>query len=284
MKFNQKDKLAGIEYAGLPGITKPCQDAVLRLLQFGDKIQKVCILSCRGEHSLLITIFPGDLIAIKSGFGSGYSGEGSRRFSYVLALLNAFGLDIEIEEYEVKKDFMRRLDDSALTIEDINEIQASRPIRPVRFYNDYIWEKHYRAESDELWDEFPPVIPFSIVDSRIRDLATSFWEDPDQKLMIGYRRLEDILQNQTGIRENGSRLLKKVFWGDNPILSWENIDNGERAGRANLFVGAYLAYRNPRAHHEEKKHNTHEQLSEFLLLNHLYLLEKEASGIIDSEK
>ncbi len=281
MKFNHKDKLAGIEYAGQPGITKPCQDAVLRLLQFGDKIKKVRILSCNGEHGLLITISPDDLIAVKAGFGSGYKGEGSRRFSYIFSLLNAFNLDTKTEEYEVKKDIMRRLEDSALTVEDLVEIQNTRPIRPVRFYNDYLWEEHYKSEG-EPWKEFPAVIPFAIVDSRIRDLATSFWEDPDQKLMTGYRRLEDILRHQTGLKESGSKLFNKAFLGDNPILTWENIDNGERTGRANLFVGAYLAYRNPRAHHE-KKHDTYEQLSEFLLLNHLYQLAREASILTINE-
>jgi hypothetical protein len=58
-------------------------------------------------------------------------------------------------------------------------------------------------------------------------------------------------------------------------LGWERA--GERTGRANLFVGAYLAYRNPRAHHE-KKPDKREQLSEFLLLNHLYKLQREAAG------
>lgn len=274
VKLNHGNKLAGIEYAGQQGITKPCQDAVLRLLQFGDKIKKVRILSCCREHGLLITVSPNDLVAIKTGFASGYGGEGSRRFSYVLTLLNAFGLDIEIEEYEIRKEIMNRLDDSALTTNDLSEIQSSRPIRPVRFYNDYLWEEHYK-DKDEPWKEFPPVIPFAIVDSRIRDLATSFWEDPDKKLMDGYRRLEDTLRDQTGLKEDGSKLFIKVFLAKEPLLTWEGIKEGERVGRANLFVGAYQAYRNPRAHHE-KESNANEQLSEFLLLNHLYKLQKEA--------
>lgn len=273
--FNQKDKLAGIEYAGQPGITKPCQDAVLRLLQFGDEIKKIRILSCNGEHGLLITISPDDLVAVKAGFGSGYKGEGSRRFSYIFSLLSAFNLDTKTEEYEVKKDVMQRLENSALTVEDLIEIQNTRPIRPVRFYNDYLWEEHYKKGEDEPWQEFPPVIPFAIVDSRIRDLATSFWEDPDKKLMDGYRRLEDTLRNQTGVKDDGSKLFTKIFLAKEPLLTWNDIKEGERVGRANLFVGAYQAYRNPRAHHE-KEHDANEQLSEFLLLNHLFKLQKEA--------
>ncbi len=275
IKLNRTNELAGIEYIGKSGITKPCQDGILRLLQFGDKIKKVHVLSCGGEHGFLITISPNDIIAVKAGFGSGYKGEGSRRLSYIFSLLCAFNLDAAIEEYEVKKDFLDRLNNSALTTKDITEIQADRQIHPVRFYNDYLLEEHYKNE-DEPWKEFPPVIPFAIVDGRIRDLATSFWNDPDKKLMDGYRRLEDTLRNQTGLKDDGSKLFTKIFLAKEPLLTWKDINEGERVGRANLFVGAYQAYRNPRAHHEDNHHD-YEQLSEFLLLNHLFKLQKEAA-------
>jgi hypothetical protein len=276
IKLNPDGDLAGIQYVGEPGITKPCQDAVLRLLQFGDKIHKVRILSCGEDHGFLITISPEDLIAVKTGFASGYGGEGSRRFSYVLTLLYAFGLEEKMDEYEVKKEVLDRLDESALTKGDLAEIKTTRPVRPIRLYNDYIWPGHFSEEiSNEPWKEFPPVIPFAIVDNRIRDLATSFWDDPDKKLMDGYRRLEDILRDQTGLKDVGSTLFTKIFLKAQ-LLTWEGIDAGERVGRAQLFVGAYQAYRNPRAHHEDKHHD-YEQLSEFLLLNHLFKLQKEAT-------
>jgi hypothetical protein len=274
IQLNRKEELAGIEYVGREGITQPCQDAILRLLQFGDKIEKIRVLSCNGEHGFLITVSPNDLVAVKAGFGSGYKGEGSRRFSYIFSLLCAFDLDTKTEEYEVKKGVMDRLNKSALTIGDLDEIQTTRPIRPVRFYNDYLWEEHYK-DKDEPWKEFPPVIPFAIVDDRIRDLATSFWNDPDKKLMDGYRRLEDILRDQTGLKDVGSTLFNKIFLKEK-LLIWKGIDAGECVGRAQLFVGAYQAYRNPRAHHEDKHHD-YEQLSEFLLLNHLFKLQKEAT-------
>ncbi len=42
-----------------------------------------------------------------------------------------------------------------------------------------------------------------------------------------------------------------------------------------LFTGAYLAYRNRRAHRESND-SAESLLAEFLLLNHLYRLEKES--------
>ena len=274
IKLNRKDDLAGIEYIGQEGVTLSCQDGILRLLQFGDKIKKIRILSHKGEHGFLITVSPNNLVAVKAGFGSGYRGEGSRRFSYLFSLIYAFNLDSETEEYEVKKDLLNRLNNSALTMEDLAEIQTTKPIRPVRFYNAYLREEYYK-DKDEPWKEFPPVIPFVIVDDRIRDLAISFWDDPDKKLMDGYRRLEDTLRYQTGLQDDGSKLFTKIFLAKEPLLTWKNIKEGERIGRAQLFVGAYQAYRNPRAHHEDNHHD-YEQLSEFLLLNHLFKLQKEA--------
>jgi hypothetical protein len=71
---------AGIEYVGQPGVSKDCQDAVLRLLQYGDRVTQARILSSSRDHSLLLTV-NGDLVAVKSGFASGYLGEGPRTFS-----------------------------------------------------------------------------------------------------------------------------------------------------------------------------------------------------------
>lgn len=81
VEVNLDAEPAGIEYAGIGGSTKDCQDAVLCLIQFGTRILRVAILSASRDHCLLLTINEGDLVAIKSGFASGYGGEGPRSFS-----------------------------------------------------------------------------------------------------------------------------------------------------------------------------------------------------------
>jgi len=55
-----------------------------------------------------------------------------------------------------------------------------------------------------LWREFPPVIPFAIIDGRIIDLPMSFWGNPNDRLLSGYRRLEDIVRERTDINEYGT--------------------------------------------------------------------------------
>src|SRR5258708_11101043 len=112
-------KLAGIEYAGVEGISRPCQEAVMRLVQFRDDITVARILSASRTHCFLLTVND-QYVAIKSGFSSGYGGEGPRSFSYVLRLLDL--LKAEIDEYEVDDALIERLDSSALTVGDINAI------------------------------------------------------------------------------------------------------------------------------------------------------------------
>ena len=273
MSRNKRNTLAGIQYAGESGISKDCRDAVMRLLQYGDQIKLSRILSCSGTHCLLLTVNEGELVAVKSGFGSGYQGEGAHAFSYVLQLLDAH--NVQIKEYEVDDDVIERLDSSSLTVSDIDKLDAARPVRPTRWH-EYVFKDDWEnKDKGAVWKGFHPVIPFAIIDSRISSLAISFWEGPDDKLLTGYRRLEDIVRKRTGIDEHGAKLFSQAFVGDKARLGWKKLDGGERAGRGSLFTAAYTAYRNTRAH-RELNDDGHNQVVEFLLLNHLYLLEKQS--------
>jgi hypothetical protein len=93
--------------------------------------------------------------------------------------------------------------------------------------------------------------------------------------MAGYRRLEDIVRHRTSIDEHGTKLFSQAFAPKDGKLSWRRISESERVGRMSLFTGAYLAYRNRRAHRESRD-NRQKLLVEFLLLNHLYLLERDS--------
>lgn len=275
------DELAGIQYHGIAGASLDCQNAVMRLLQFGDRIPKAHILSCANAHCLLLSNEIGDRIAVKSGFASGYGGEGPRRFSYVLQFL--YALDTEIEEVDVDEDMIERLDRSALTTSDLDVIDTAKPVRPKRWPSYLSAEDFDRAHDGTLWREFPPVIPLAIIDPRIADLALSFWDEPDNKLLKGYRRLEDIFRRRADIDEHGAKLFSKAFTGDEARLFWKDLNEGQKAGRLNLFTGAFLAHRNSRAHRELKASST-ELLSEFLVLNHLYRLEREVASAAPANK
>jgi hypothetical protein len=268
------DQPAGIEYVGVAGISKECQDAVLRFIQFGTRITHVRILSAKRRHCLLLTLEGGDQVAVKSGFATGYGGEGPRRFSYVLQILDSHGATII--EHDVARSLLEKIDYSALTRSDLRRVKKMRHVRPSRWY-DYVSDRDFdRAREGTLWhEEFPAVMPFALIDARIMDLALDFWNSPDNSLLVGYRRLEDIVRERTAIEQHGAKLFSQAFNPSDGALSWDRVDDGERAGRMQIFTGTYGAHRNRRAHRELRTHSQ-ELLAEFLLLNHLYCLERDA--------
>src|SRR5579863_6647105 len=217
---------AGIEYVGLSGISKECQDAVLRLIQFGTRITHVRILSADRDHCLLLTLECGDPVAVKSGFASGYGGEGPRCFSYVLQILDSHGA--EIIEHDVERSLLDKIDYSALTRSDLERVENMSPVRPTRWH-DYVFHDDFKkAREGTLWrEEFPAVMPFALIDGRIMDLALDFWNGPDNNLLVGYRRLEDIVRQRTAIEQHGTKLFSQAFHPGEGALTWEHVDDGE---------------------------------------------------------
>ncbi len=202
---------------GETGITKECKHAVMRLLQYGDRITRARILSSpmhpnSKSHGLLLTLDEYKLVAVKAGFASGYGGEGPSGLSFILRLLEIHG--VEIEEYEVDEDVIERLNMSSLTKGDIEKIDVSQRARGERLC-DYIYERDYERN---MWQMFPPVIPLAIIDSRIMDLALQFFERPDDSILTGYRRLEDTVRKRTRINEHGVKLFSEAFHGDKAKL------------------------------------------------------------------
>tara|TARA_R100001460_G_scaffold78348_1_gene119379 strand:- start:86 stop:1012 length:927 start_codon:yes stop_codon:yes gene_type:complete len=293
-EFN-KDQVAGIEYHGTAGITSHCLDAIARLIQFGQTIEKAELLTFDSQHAFLLTIEYGVLVAIKSGFGSGYSGEGSRGLAKALLLLQRH-CD-EIEEYAVTEELFERLEQSCLLSSDLEWLERSHPVRPAHYY-DYIFDQYWddeeltlndlisRRDSDSsehiprnsvenrvLNRLFPAAIPFGILDNRIVDLALKFKHDPDAAIMTAYKRLEGIIRRRIGGSDKvGTKLISQAFLSGNNSLHWKGEHETEQRGRLQLFSGAMMAFRNRRAHNEVKL-EVEEELREFLLVNELFLLE-----------
>jgi hypothetical protein len=115
----------------------------MRLLQFGETIIRARILSSCPTHALLLTNSVSDVTAIKSGFASGYGGAGPSAFSYVLQLLEAHR--VEIDECIVDEAVIQRLDQSVLTVSDIERIEAATPIRPTRWRH-YMVDQHIECQ------------------------------------------------------------------------------------------------------------------------------------------
>ena len=264
---------AQIEYYGIAGGSLDCEASVVRLVSADAVPAKCRILTVERDHALLLTTDIGDQIAVKSGFASGYVGTGPSSFSLVLQMLLTHGC--EIDEVEIDESVMARLDHSCLTGADVDAVVAAHPVRPTR-WAEYILDRHYKGHRDgSFWREIEPVVPYALIDTRIFDLALAFKKNPNDAISAGYRRLEELLRERTGSSEHGHKLITKAFVGDRSSLYWNLRDQGEHEGRANLFRGAFLAHRNPRAHRVLDR-DLHLELGEFLLLNTLFGLEKSA--------
>ena len=267
------DKVS-VEYVGRATVSADCRDAIIRLVQYGDRIQLARILTAGNRHCILLTLTEGHWVAVKSGFSSGYNGEGPRSFSYVLAILDEH--DVEITEIDVTPALLDRLDHSALRASDLSKLTDAK-VRTQGHWRDYIYEMHATmTQAGSLRKKFRPVIPFAVIDPRIADLARLFWDAPDERLLTGYRRLEDLVRQRTGINEHGAKLFSAAFNGTDAKLTWDGIPSAEAIGRGQLFTGAFMAFRNPRAHVEPNE-LPNDQLSELLLLNLLYTLESRAT-------
>jgi hypothetical protein len=214
--------LASIEYHGIAGSSLDCESAVVRLVQAGNVPKLATIISCDNEHAVLLTTDNGDQIAVKTGFTSGYGGTGPSCFSLVLQMLRTHGC--EIDECNVEKAVLERLDASALTLKDVNRIIASERVRPSR-WPDYVLEKHYKGmDVGSFWREIRPVMPFPLIDERIFDLSLTFESAPIDSILTGYRRLEDLIRRRVLSHEHGNKLLTKAFVGENSCLHWNLSD------------------------------------------------------------
>jgi hypothetical protein len=251
---SSEDVPARIQYMGVASGTRECVDAVRRLVQCREEITHASLLTSGEEHA----------------FASGYAGTAPAGLSYVLQLLDSSG--VEMMEREVSEELMQRLDDCALTRSDVEQLSVAAANRDL--YG-YIQQRHDEwASSGLLWQSFAPVMPFAIIDARLMDLAREFWDDPDNALLTGYRRLEDIVRARISGEAQHTRLMAQAFMGRESALSWD-CDEGEQTARANIFIGVFGTYRNPRAH-RERREDVDDQLAEFLVLNQLFRLERTA--------
>lgn len=271
--------LAGIEYHGCSRITQPCIQALTRIIQYGQRINTAILISnfegSSGTHAFLLNVHYDYEIIIQNGFSSGYRGEGPSGLSNALKLLMQQG--VEVLETQVDKNFIKRLERSALLDSDVTFLTTEKYLKPVKYdiyiHDDYDLVNH---SHDSLKFLFPEIIPLKLIDARIIDLALKFQEEPDQVVLRAFRRLEGVVRDAADLsNEVGKKLFAKAFQGEKSIFFWEGLEKSELEGRAQLFIGAYMAYRNPRAHKELEACSS-TALREFLVINELFLLQASA--------
>lgn len=265
-----------VDYLGNIGITDTCLFSLYNLIQTHADLSYALLLTNDQTHAFILKDLTENYYIIRAGFTSGYSGEGPKGLAKALTILRKHQIDTE--EVLVPTKLFNRLNSSSLSDQDIDFIFQQKIIRPIRLH-DYIYPfENEVAQTNKSKRYYPLELPYSIIDDRIFDLALLFKQDPDSALTKAYKRLEDIVRTRTGIREHSTKLFAQAFQGENALLTWDVPDSAEIKGRINLFTGAYMAFRNARAHREKDENLIH-QYREFLLINELYLLEAEAITI-----
>jgi hypothetical protein len=264
-----------IQYLGTP-YTQDCLDAIGVILQTQTYIEKALLLSCNQIHAYLIKSNRNTYV-IRSGFSSGYSGEGPKGLASSLQLLLKH--NIEVEEINISEKLMKKVNHSSLSDADLETMFTARVVRPINIY-EYIYAIYkttgYQINNDRF---YPTELPFHLVDSRIFDLALKFNDDPNYSILTAYTRLEDIVKDK--INDHilfSNSLLKTAFISDKQrksIYSWNTNNENVSNALGCLFTNVFTAYRNERAHSEVDKPYS-KQIREFLLINELYLLESEA--------
>lgn len=272
----QTTRKPDVQYHGSPDTTGSCLRSLVRLVEIGHCVESARLLTCVNRHAFLLEIGDPSPICIKSGFTSGYPGEGSAGLALALQLLQRHRL--EVEECAVSASLLGRLNESRLTDADLSAIREAKLRRPTRIY-DYMRDgmrgRGYWIDALRSYESL--VIPWPILDERLFDLALEFEYDPDTTVFRAFRKLEDALKSRCSmpLEAHGARVFKLAFRGSGSLLEWPNMHHTEAEGRAQMFEGAYSAFRNARAHREDDQ-DQRKAYREFLVVNELFLLEAEA--------
>jgi hypothetical protein len=265
------DQASYLQYLGA-GATKDCIEAIEVLLQSPMRVIDARLLTRKekgrtvGAHGFMLKLELTGTVVIPPGFSSGYGGEGPRGLSYALALFESFG--IHVGEVFIDEEMYKRLSSMQLTRADVARIEEAVP----RAYDsEYLGERDYDdARHGTLWSgRVDPILPLALVAPPLADLVPRFKDNPDHALMTGYRRLEDRIRSLTSMSTSSTKLLSSAFLGDEAALEWRGLDPGEQTGRAQLFTGTYMAFRNRRAHREQDQRFA-DDVQEFLLLSLLF--------------
>lgn len=266
---------ANVQYHGEDGITQTCINAIARIVQSGAWITRAFLLTFQDRHCFYLQLSEYEDIIVRPGFASGYPGEGPAGLAIAIELLHRHRVDVE--ELVVTSGFMNRAASASLTSADMTQIDGRKAIRPLRL-SDYTWKVlNERGGRDAcMRQQFALVPNFGLLDSRIFDLALMLESDPDAAISKAFRLLEEAVRTRCGFTGLfGRNLFERAFLKQGACLTWQGLEANEIKGRAELFIGSFSAFRNPRAHRRVDA-NRAQHLREFMLVNELFLLESEA--------
>jgi hypothetical protein len=269
-----------IDYLNGRGTTQGAQEALMCTLQNYPEIKQAWLLTESVYHCIVLHLPNDQYTVVRGGFASGHGGEGAKGLSRTLLFLNS--LDIVVSEVVLPFKMWRKVDDAKLSHSDITWLQQQR--KDPSGWQRYILAGDLDRCKTELWGRAIPAVPMVTIDSRLHDVAMKFWDNPDAKLLDGFRMLETIVRNRIGSTKGGIPLFQDAFQAKDHPLDWPESNQTlyNNSTRSVLFLAIYSEFRNARAHNIIKR-SANELLSELLMLNQLFRFEAESVVCSDSE-
>jgi len=141
-----------IDYLGEAGITETCLYSLCNLIQTNADLSYALLLTNDQSHGFILKDQSDSYYIIRSGFTSGYPGEGPKGLAKALTILNKH--KIETEEVTIPAKLMNKVNNSSLCDNDIDFIFREKVIRPIRLH-DYIYPFQNEVASSHLKRYYP---------------------------------------------------------------------------------------------------------------------------------
>lgn len=116
----QNENYYHIDYLGEAGITEICLSSLYNLIQTHTDFNTALLLTSDQNHALLLKDSTENYYIVRSGFTSGYLGEGPKGLAKALTILRKH--QIETEEVVIPAKLLYKLNKSFLTDQDIDFI------------------------------------------------------------------------------------------------------------------------------------------------------------------
>lgn len=276
------------QYLGIPGNTWSCLHSVRLVLTGGgyydrdgrELLPSGATLITRRQPSTNVTehafIFwkwlLGSPVVVPAGFSSGYSGEGPRGLA--LALLMVIAKDITVHEIEVDQGLFTRLNENALTEQDIIYLRdkGSEHVASHNYIDDALTDRDAMRLSVQKYAPYriqaKPRIRWEWLDAEIAEKCemlappslkpTGLYTSPPTLapcLREAFIILKSRLVDKFDVSDSfdGEQLVNKIFGKSTGILASQALDDAaikDMAAMRDLLAGLFKVFRHKYAHND----------------------------------
>ena len=283
-----------VQYLGQSGITASCLEGILLFIEgaerFGpeDRNNKAYLVTHGNQHLFILPSWYVGYTVIRSGFRSGYSGEGPCGFSLAITALSLYRHIIR--EIIVSHSTLEKINRGKLATQGIDKLIGSQSGNAS--VSRYVWPQHSEIKSKQvlhelLTDYLREDLRFTV--SRLHeDLAKAIQPVLDAPIEDVLRRgfifLENSIKELAGVtnqQTSGVKLMEELFSKVDARISYSCNPSEQKACRR-LFQGAFGLFRNQTAHNLTTSIRSEDQIRVLHFLDLLYRIIKNYCAISEN--